>query len=54
MGGWGGLVGGRMGGGIGDHNITNGPNRSPEAELVSWGQVWQQLVLYKTGYIVNI
>ena len=44
--GW--TVGGRKGGPVGDYNITNGPNRSAEAELVIWGQVWQQLVLYKT------
>ena len=44
----GGRVGGGMGGRVGDYDITNGPNRSAEAELVSWGQVWQQLVLYKT------
>ena len=36
-----------------DYNITNGPNRSPEAVLVSLGQVWHQLVLYKTELIVN-
>ena len=46
-------MGGRVGGGemgwrVGDYNISNGSNRSAEAELVR-GQVRQQLVLYKTG-----
>ena len=41
-----GLVDGGMGGCVGDYNID--PNRSAEAELVSLGKVWQQLVLYKT------
>ena len=38
----GGRPGGGMGGRVGDYTITSYPNRSAEAEMVSWAQVWQQ------------